>query len=375
MAEYVTPEIPQDPAAIRDQMIDDLAGQGIQVRPATAMYFLLSVFAFLWAQLAEQSSQVFSTIFRYFGTKIARVPVRDAVSAATTVTFTADDDDGPYDIPIGTEINLRGADGTPVSFRTTTLATIPNGSTTVTPVTVVAATPGTSGNGLSALVGVTQTIVWLNTVTVLAPTAGGEDAQTDDEYQNDLADLLSLPVRTLARPVNFETYARRFPGVERALAVNAYPSPGHITVYVADADGLPVSGPTQAALLADFQELAITGLTAHIADPNYTVLDIAFTGVAERGYDPATVQARAEGALAAWVSPTFWGTPDLGDQINWREQLIVRYQDLSTVLNNVQGFDHHTALTINGAAADFTLAGPAALPDPTSTVNGTVGAP
>src|SRR4051812_960023 len=100
MAEYISPEIEQDPAAIQQQMIDDLetALPGLDVRPATALYYLIAIFAFLWARLAEQSSQVFSTIFRYYGRKIVREPPQDAVAATTTVTFTAQDDDGPYDI-------------------------------------------------------------------------------------------------------------------------------------------------------------------------------------------------------------------------------------------------------------------------------------
>lgn len=374
MAEYVSPEISQDPAAIREQMIDDLADDGIQVRPATATYLLLSVFAFLWARLAEQSSQVFSTVFRYFLQKIARIPYQDAVSAVTTVTFESVDDEGPYEIPIGTEINLRGADGTPVSFRTTALATILNGETTVTPVVIVAATPGAAANGLSTHVGVTQTFTWLASVTILEPTAGGVDGQTDDEYLNDGADLLTLPVRTLARPINFETYARRFPAISRALAVNNDPSPGHIKVYV-EFEGGTVTAPTQEALLDDLQELSLINLIPDVADANYTAVAIEFEAVAERDYDTADVNDRAEQALLAAINPAIWGTPSLGDTIAWRDQTVMRWQDLSTILNNVQGLDHHTLLTINGGTADVTLAGPAALPDPASTVNGIVVAP
>jgi hypothetical protein len=134
MTEYVAPEIEQDPAAIQQQMIDDLQAQvpGLEVKPATVVYYLLAVFAFLWAQLAELSSQVFSTIFRYYGQKIIRLAPSDAVSASTTVTFTAKDTNGPYLIQAGTEVNLAGADGSPVAFRTIGDVTIPNGSSTIT---------------------------------------------------------------------------------------------------------------------------------------------------------------------------------------------------------------------------------------------------
>jgi hypothetical protein len=53
----------------------------------------------------------------------------------------------------------------------------------------------------------------------------------------------------------------------------------------------------------------------------------------------------------------------------------VRFQDIVTTLNNVQGFDYYTSLTINGGTADVSLAGPGALPSASSTASGTVTAP
>lgn len=384
MAEYVSPEIEQDPAAIQQQIIDDLeaALPGLEVKPATVTYYLIAIFAFLWARLAEQSSQVFSTIFRYYGRKVVREPPQDAVSATTTVTFTAQDVDGPYDVPAGTEINLRGADGTPVPFRTLALATILNGSTTITPVTVAAAVPGASANGLSALVSVTQTFSWLESVTVLAPSAGGEDAEDDDAYVNRLADLLTLPRRTLARPENFEAFARNWPGVDRALAINNYrPSPpssvayGHVTVFPIDTAGAPLTTGEKNDLLAALQLVALVNLIVHVADPTFTDVDVVYEGVCRPGFNPADVQAAADAAVLAFLSPALWALPQEGDVRGWENRDTVYHQDISTVLNNVQGFERWTTLTINGVAADFALDVPAPLPSLASTVGGTVTAP
>lgn len=385
MTQYVNPEIEQNPTEIQQQMVDDLAENGIEVRPATALYYLLSVFAFLWATLAEQATQVFSTIFRYYGQTIARIPPNDAVRAATTVTFRAKDTNGPYLVPAGTEVNLRAADGTTIPFRTTVDATIPNGATTVTPVTIVAVDGGTDANDLATFATVTQTFAWAGSpvVIVLAPSGGGTDAETDDDYEDRLADLLSLPSRTLAHPANFEVFARNQPGIERALAINNYTpgppasdaAPGHITVFPIDPGGGTLTDPEKVALLADIREVTLNNLIPHVADPTYTVVEVEFTGVCESGEDEVAVEARAEAAVLEFLDPAVWASPGIDDPRGWEDRPIVRYQDVSHVLNSVEGFDYHTALTINGVAGDLELDGPAALPDPDSTADGTVTAP
>jgi hypothetical protein len=43
-----------------------------------------------------------------------------------------------------------------------------------------------------------------------------------------------------------------------------------------------------------------------------------------------------------------FGLPSSGDDREWLDVRIVRFQDIVTTLNNVQGFDYYTSLTING---------------------------
>lgn len=369
MTEYVSPEIAQDPAAIQQQMIDDLEAQvpGLEVKPATVIYYLLSVFAFLWAQLGELSSQVFSTIFRYYGTKIIRLPANDAVSASTTVTFTAKDTAGPYLIPAGTEVNLTGADGSPVPFRTIADVTIPNGATTVTPVTVVAADAGAAGNSLSAFQSITQTYTFWATVpaTILSPTAGGADEEDDDTYQNRLADRLTLLADTLVIPADFETWARGHTGVDRALAIdnyNAGAADGHITVALVNELGASAGSTVKAAVLAEYVANVQSNLIPHVIDATYNTLAIVFAGKALTGYTTSDVAARAAAALADFINPAHWGLPTTGDQRLWIDTPIVRFQDLVTVLNNVEGFAYYVAptgtATTTSGTANLTLVTP-----------------
>jgi hypothetical protein len=372
MTEYVAPEIEQDPAAIQQQMIDDLQAQvpGLEVKPATVVYYLLAVFAFLWAQLAELSSQVFSTIFRYYGQKIIRLAPSDAVSASTTVTFTAKDTNGPYLIPAGTEVNLAGADGSPVAFRTIGDVTIPNGSSTITPVTVVAAVAGAAGNSLSTFQSVTQTYSFWATIpaTILSPTAGGADAEDDDTYQNRLADRLTLLANTLVIPSDFETWARGDTGVDRALAIDNYDSTipgtvnGHITVALVNELGASVGSTVKAQVLAEFVANVQSNLVPHVIDAGYNVLAVVFAGKALPGYVASDVLSRATAALQALVNPANWGLPQTGDQRLWVDTPIVRFQDLVTALNNVEGFAYYAAptgtATTTNASPNLTLVTP-----------------
>jgi hypothetical protein len=61
------------------------------------------------------------------------------------------------------------------------------------------------------------------------------------------------------------------------------------------------------------------------------------------GYSAADVETRAEQAVLDFLSRAQWGLPPTGDQRLWLETTTVRFQDVSTVLNNTAGFDHWTA--------------------------------
>jgi hypothetical protein len=80
-----------------------------------------------------------------------------------------------------------------------------------------------------------------------------------------------------------------------------------------------------------------------------------FSGVSAGGYIPADVAVRAAAAVVDFLNPANWGLPQGGDQRDWIETSVVRFQDIVTVLNNVEGFDHYanvtgTATTTSGSA-------------------------
>jgi hypothetical protein len=217
---------------------------------------------------------------------------------------------------------------------------------------------------------VTQTYSFWATIpaTILSPTAGGADAEDDDTYQNRLADRLTLLANTLVIPSDFETWARGDTGVDRALAIDNYDSTipgaanGHITVALVNELGASVGSTVKAQVLAEFVANVQSNLTPHVIDAGYNVLAVVFAGKALPGYVASDVLSRATAALQALVNPANWGLPQTGDQRLWVDTPIVRFQDLVTALNNVEGFAYYAAptgtATTTNASPNLTLVTP-----------------
>jgi hypothetical protein len=241
---------------------------------------------------------------------------------------------------------------------------------------LIASIAGADGNNLQAGAVPAQTLTWLGTITVTALTSGGVDAEDDDTYLNRLADTRPLQLQAIALGDDLARWLRNQSGVDRALALDNYNGgagvAGHITAVPVDVNGDALSSPAMTALQTAAQAITLTNLTIHIVAPTYTTITVVFTGIAAAGYSATDVETRAEQAVLDFLSRAQWGLPPTGDQRLWLETTTVRFQDLSTVLNNTAGFDHWTSLTINGGTADVVMSGPGALPKSDSSAAGTV---
>ena len=130
----------------------------------------------------------------------------------------------------------------------------------------------------------------------------------------------------------------------------------------------------------------------NVIDATYTTFDVTFTAIAYPGWDLPAVEVAAESAVATYLSPSNWGrttnrlfeaagmTGDPGDtdtdDRSWVNETVMRYLELATVINNVEGINYVSALTfgISGQAlgsVNVTLPRAAPLPRP-GVINGSV---
>lgn len=366
-----------DPDAIVTAALAQLrAATGAQLNEAHPIVALLEVLAYLNAETRIVIADVSKALYREHGRQAYGITPVDAAAATVESTWTATDSAG-YTIPAGTVVAYPTAGDRAVGFAVVDETTISPGSTQATGVTLEALVPGEAANGLAAgTLTLVDQLTWVSSVVTTGATAGGQDAETDDEY----ADRLFAAIRAqstggLVLAADFENAARGVAGVHRAIAIDGYepagPSTGNaltVTIAVVDEDGAAVSAAVKDAVEAEIESRRMVNFTAHVVDPDFTAVAVVFTAVAQDGYDLVQTEAAAEAAVLAHLDPGRWAGGDEPVPA-WRSEP-VRYLEVAAVINNVEGVDYVSTLTLNGGTSDVTLGGVAPLPDPT--VDGTV---
>lgn len=137
-----------------------------------------------------------------------------------------------------------------------------------------------------------------------------------------------------------------------------------VTVAIVGEDGQALPQSTKDALAAEMELRREINFVVHVIDPTYTTIAVTFTVVTAAGYEAATVEAAAEAAVAAYLDPSVWGGGDQSPP-EWRTPSdTVRYLEVASLLDRVEGVDYVSALTVNGGTADVVLAGVAPLTQP-----------
>lgn len=147
--------------------------------------WLARAFTFVASQLTEITSDVATSIFRYFGAFIVNLPPIAAQPAQTLTTWTMQDTAG-YTVDAYTQFTLTDALGNQQGFETTTTFTVPNGNSTATGIPVFAIEPGIAGNDCT---GSAQniTLAFVSSIATATPTAQGSDDEDDATYLSRLA--------------------------------------------------------------------------------------------------------------------------------------------------------------------------------------------
>jgi hypothetical protein len=337
----------------------------------------------LMVPLGQLAADVAAELFYSYGEKIVNVQPIAATPATVKSTWTMIDAKG-YEIKAGTQVNVPTSGNTGEGFRVVNAVAVPAASTTTEEgeVLLEAIEPGTAANELEGEAKPEDTLNFVESIELVGASSGGEAAEDPATYLNRLAETMETLSPSPIIPRDVEILARNVPGVFRAVALDLFDpetddpddpetwlTERTVTVAVCDLAGEPCSAPVKAALKADLEAKREANFRFFVIDGTYTVIAIKFQIAAKDGFDQAAQEVTAAAALAAFLAPIAFGVDAATDARSWNNQRVVRYQDLVTVLNNLQGVDHYTELKIGkeGGAlgeADVALEGAAPLTKP-----------
>lgn len=219
-------------------------------------------------------------------------------------------------IPAGTRFRMPvGASGLSVDVLTDDELQIITSDTLEGSVSVTAAREGSDTNGTPA--GTVATIVdnlpFIEMAELDQPLEDGADVEGDSRYYGRATAVLGRLTSTLVLPEHFSFAALGRADVGRAITFNLYdpntpgtPQAGHVTVAVADLDGLPLPAPDMENIRQDLSAKALASLTIHVIPPTVTTVDVAVTVRAVPGYTVAEVSASVAAALENWLDPANW---------------------------------------------------------------------
>lgn len=276
-----------------------------------------------------------------------------AAAASGTVRFTGTNGTA---VPTGTQVSTEAptADSDPITFQTTEGGVITGGHVDLLVVAVVA---GSEGNVAANSVTLLDSAI--DGVTVSNPTAitAGDDDETDERLQ--IRVLRKL--RGTAGAGNADYYinlALNYPGIGFVTVQPNTPALGDVRVIVTDINNDPVSEIVTAGLQAVLDPLpapaqgqgqATVGAEVTVTTPGTEDLVIAATLVPEAGY--SVTGAAGTRALADDVTTA---VRRYVDELTPGQDVI--YNKVLAAIVDVEGVADVSALTLNGNAANLTVA-------------------
>lgn len=394
---YITDPIEIDAEQLEEDAYDDLEElfPGWEPSDAQLAVAIIRAVARMCAEVAVVSSAVPEAIFKFMGESLFGVPQIVDQAATTTALWEIVDSDG-YIVEAGTLVAIESAEGEIFAFEVAGEVEIPNGSSTTTgyEVTLTAVEPGAAANGLGGT-GVSVELITPDVrvldVRLGAATGGGADEETDSEYLDNFSEYLTIISPTPIIPRDFETFARYTAsrnGVKiRCLALDGY-KPADNTwnnekivslAAIDEESGANISGGLKTIIDTAVQAAREANFEFYMIDPTRSDVDVTYTVKALPGVDTAALEATIDEALTEYLSPANWGQPPSGSDRRWIRDTNVRRMEIGTIINNVEGVDYVSALTIgiNGGAQNTNetnaITGAAPLVEP-GVISGTVDA-
>lgn len=339
------------------------------------------------ADIATLTTEVPTSIFRFFGSKLVGVIPIDATAATATATFYMTDNLG-HIIPDGTQVTIFDGTGNAIPFVTVGDSQVAAGdtSTAVGAVLLAAVVPGADSSGVGSVggsVALVDILPFVDHITQETVSDGGLDAESDTDYLNRLAVELQLVAPRPILPKDFSIMARNVTGVQRAATIDGYNTADStynnermVTVVPIDSAGAAVSAGIRTSVhdyLASFRE---TNFVVNTTTPTSTTVDVTTDVLLAAGYGQNDVQYRVEQAINDFLDPATWGidpSDDPNNPVSWNNLTVVKYLELAAAISSVPGVAYVISLAIglNGGAqtaADHNLTGVAPLPTPGTVV-------
>jgi uncharacterized phage protein gp47/JayE len=380
MADFVTLPIESTPQQMLEEWSAEMESLIEGWTPALGEYETIFAQAIIYRivfPLLQLAANVDAAIFQEWGRQIVNVVPQEATRATVDSTWTLKDKSG-YTITAGTQIDIARSGDDRVGFIVVSDVVVAPGEDTTKPGEVVleAVEPGLDGNGLEGEGVLIDALFFVDSIAIIGASSGGADAEDPQHFLARLARTMQTYIEGVVIARDVEIVALNVPGIGRALALDNYNAETEedeqektTTVAVTDAEGEPATAEAKEALAAKLEEKREVNYLFFVIDPTYHELDVEGEIVPMQGFDKAEVAANVAAAIAERFSPARHGQQPPGDDTSWVNDDTLRYQDLVTVVNNVEGVDYYSSLKwrVGVAAfgtADISLTGAAPLPRP-----------
>jgi hypothetical protein len=390
MADYLELPLIDDADALTELGLDYLQQMidGYVARPANVETILVEANAQIGAEIVAQAALVPPIIFAYLGQNllgIAPYPAAPAVGSAD-VTFAAD---AVVTLDAGAMIAVPNPDGNTYVFTLDDDVVSPAGGGVVTQ-TISALEAGANANGSYGSAELIDVVDGVASISVVTPTSGGADEETDDEYLDRLASAMTILAPRPILPSDHADFALLIEGVGRALAIDLLQPPASsggvntptgkpaapwgpepngttdvprcTTVAITAEDGTAPPHALMQTVLDELDAAREVNFLNYVIPPTYGVIQVQATIKAYPGFTAAEVQEQALAVLADWLNPLAWGTTSA-----WTQETTVRLYEAIDYLNRAPGVSYVVSVQLRKsggawAAQDVVLSGLAPLP-------------
>lgn len=130
-----------------------------------------------------------------------------------------------------------------------------------------------------------------------------------------------------------------------------------VSVSAIDVDGNQLSDAKITELMDYLQSMRAQNFIVDFVQPGYSDVDVQATVRKRTQYDANDVQTRVIQGLQQFLAPSSWGTTEWPpDKRGWGQATVLRWQELVTVVNNIEGVDYVDPLNfaVNGGTMDAT---------------------